>query len=136
MDDGAEQKLRQKGFAAWLARWFWPGSEKRMLSFYKPDVSTITFKATESEDVVEIPKSSITDKMTIEGYDPKQNNIAKLASNGKININENGRSVGFLQFKPGNERDGGGFRIFLGILVVLDLLSILVLLFLMIRGLL
>ena len=133
VDDGAGQKLRQKGFLAWVARWFWPGAEKNTLGFFQPNVSAIKFVATESENAVEVPKDSIDpNRMSINGYNQNQN--AKLGPNDRINVSD--KPNGYLLFTPGEKRDGGGFRIFLGIIVVLDILAVLVLLFILVRSLL
>lgn len=133
VDDGAGQKLRQKGLLAWVARWFWPGAEKNTLGFFQPNVSAIKFVATESENAVEVPKDSIDpNRMSINGYNQNQN--AKLGPNDRINVSD--RPNGYLLFTPGEKRDGGGFRIFLGIIVVLDILAVLVLLFMLVRSLL
>lgn len=134
VDDGAYQKLRKKGFAAWLARWFWPGAEKNTLSFFKPNISAMTFVASNSQDAVEITASSIDpDRMTIANFTPDQS--AKIADNSSIYINDGfGNQVGYLRFNAYSKQDGSVFRILLGILVILDILAILTLLFFMIRS--
>ena len=136
VDDGAEQKLRKQSFPAWFARWFWPGTEKRTLSFYKQEISSMTFVATESENVVEVPSANIDpNKMTINNHEPGKN--ASLGANEKINVSGgNNQQEGFLQFIPYDARDGGGYRILLGILMVADLATIIALLYILIKSLL
>jgi hypothetical protein len=138
--DSGYQQLRQPGFLAWFVRWFLPGAERSTLSFYEPDVKAIRFVASESSEVVEVPKSDIdSHTMTVDSYDPANDSYPKIpvrfAANDSINIlDAHGRRAGYLFFSPGSERDGRGYKMFLGILIVLDILTILVLLFLMIRG--
>ncbi len=135
VDDGADQTLRRKGFAAWFARWFWPGAEKNTLSFFRPNISAMTFVASESQDVVEIPNSSIdSGRMALNNYTPGQN--AKLGSNGKIDINDNfQKQEGFLQFIPYDARDGGGFRILLAILMTANIGAFIALSYILIKSL-
>lgn len=137
VDDGASQKLRKRGFAAWLARWFWPGAEKRTLSFFRPNISAMTFVATDSQEIVDIPNSSIDpSRMTINGYNPDSDKKATLRNNDKIDVNGNtGEPSGYLRFNPYSQKDGIGFQIFLSTLLVIDVIAILVLIFLTIRGL-
>lgn len=141
VDDGSGQRLRKTGLAAWFARWFLPGTEKRTLSFESPEAGSLKFIASESVEMVEMPKACIDrETMEVDGYDPdtdrEPSRPIKLGANAKINvIKSNGTKDGYLYFTPGRARDGGGYRLFLGILMFVDIAAIIVLILLMIRGL-
>lgn len=134
-------RLRKDGVLAWLARWFLPGCESRALSFDSPGAS-LRFFASDSGDVVNIPKNDIDPStMQINGYKPDndtepQKPIA-LSSNGNILIHTpEGDDRGTLTFYSGDQTDGGGYRMFIGLLIMLSVLAVGALLVMMIRGLL
>ena len=137
MDGSVSYELRKDGCSAWFVRWFVPGIEKSTLDFFRPDI-TVTFMATESGNMVEIPKSCIDpDRMSINGYEMEDLPVKKnprLGPNDRIEVEKMGGNFGgILRFEPDDKTDGGGFRFFLGILLLIDILTVLVLLFLMIR---
>jgi hypothetical protein len=140
--NNGNRELRKSGFPAWFARWFLPGAERNTLSFYEPKEMAITFVASESSEVVEVPKSSIDSKtMFISSYDPANDSDPKspvrLTANEVITIlKANGQREGYLKFIPGNERDGGGYRIFLRIIFLITVIAIIALTAFVIRGLL
>ena len=140
IDDGAGQRLRRKGLLAWACRWLIPGTEKRTLSFSDPNC-VLTFIASESADVVEIPKKCISSAtMDVEGFDPKNDPNpslpVRIGPEGRIEIlRPNGKREGYLYFHPGDSKDGGGYRLLLIILLFAAILAIIVLAFLMIKGL-
>ena len=138
INDGAGQRLRKPGFPAWVVRWFWPGNEKTRLEFTDP-ACILTFFASESKEMVEIPKDGITPEMEVEGYDPYNDPVpsqpARLGPNGQVVVNNpNGRREGYLNFIPGDENDWGGLRILLILLMILSLLGAIGLIFLMIKS--
>ena len=141
VDDGSGQRLRKTGLAAWFARWFLPGTEKRTLSFESPEAGPLRFVATESGEMIEMPKACVdTETMEVDGYDPDTDNAPsrpiKLGANAKINVNRsNGTKDGYLYFTPGRARDGGGYRFFLGVLMAVELVAVIVLAVLLVRGL-
>ena len=134
--------LRKDGFAAWLARWFWPGDEQNTLSWTKPSViSGLKFLAADSREVVLLPKEGNIDPdtMVINGYNPKKDPTPKepvrIADRGRINgYTPNGKADGFLTFSSGDAVDGNGYRILLGLLRIACILAILLLLYLTIRS--
>lgn len=140
VDDGAGQRLRKTGFGAWFVRWFVPVDEKNTLSFDNPEVSSMPFMAAESSEVVAIPKASIdAETMEVDGYDPDidlhPEEPLKLANNSTIGIfNASRMKQGYLRFSSNNERDGGGYRVFLTILMLASLAAILFLIYLMIKS--
>jgi hypothetical protein len=140
IDDGGSQLLRKNEFSAWLARWFWPGAEQNTLTFNQPNVRSITFIASESSEVVYIPKSDFDPElMKIDEYDPQtetdQKKPIRLANNGNIIIYKSrGIKEGRLCFTANNERDGGGFRLFLIVLMIASLVVVAGLIYLGIRS--
>ena len=140
VDDGAGQRLRKEGFIAWFARWFVPVDEKKTLSFESPEVSSITFTASESSEMVTIPKGSVDpETMEVDGYDPDTDmhpsEPIRLANNSMINIYDyNKVKQGFLRFSSNNERDGGGYRVFITVLMFASLAAIVFMLYLMIKS--
>ena len=97
--------------------------------------------ATESGEMIEMPKACVdTETMEVDGYDPDTDNAPsrpiKLGANAKINVNRsNGTKDGYLYFTPGRARDGGGYRFFLGVLMAVELVAVIVLAVLLVRGL-
>ena len=138
INDGAGQRLRKPGFPAWVVRWFWPGNEKSLLEFTNP-ACVLTFYASESKEMVEIPKNGITPEMEVDGYDPDNDPVpslpARLGPNGQVVVNKpNGRRDGYLSFVPCNENDWGGLRIFLILVMILSLFGAIGLIFLMVKS--
>jgi hypothetical protein len=141
IDDQGGRKLRKEGFGAWFARWFLPGDERTTMYIDKPNISSLTFIASESKDVVRIPKSCCDfETMDISGYDPEtdtgNSKTVSLGDMGSIEITApNGSKDGDVVFTSGSENDGGGYRIFLSLLMTASLIAIVVLVWLMLRSL-
>ena len=132
--------LRKDGFGAWFARWFLPGNERNTLSFDKPTTS-LRFVASDSYDVVNIPKEGNIDPTTIRisGYDPKRDQQpkepVKLGNQGKIHVKkDDGNDDGYLIFNSGNANDGTIYRVVIGILTATTVIAFLFLLYLFIRS--
>ena len=140
VDDGAGQRLRKRGFVAWFARWFIPVDERNTLSFDNPEVTSMPFVASESSEVVTIPKGSLDpETMEVDGYDPENDmhpeQPVKLANNSVVNIYNYARvNQGYLRFSSNNERDGGGYRVFLTVLMLASLAVIIGLIYMMIKS--
>lgn len=137
---GNGQMLRKKTFVARFARWFLPFTERSTLVFSNPRVRVTVF-ATESKEVVEIPKRYI-DKSTMEvdGYDfqndPTPEQPVRLLANDQVFVRKANRfREGYLFFTPGDEDDGAFYRMLLGLLVAVDVLAALAMLVFAIRAL-
>ena len=141
IEDQGGTRLRQEGFGAWLARWFSPIDERVTLNFDRPMVSGMTLVAAESKNVVNLLKSCCNfETMDIGGYDPERDTskskFIKIGDRGSMEFTAlNGTKDGELVFSSGSEDDGGGFRIFLGLLMAVSLLVIVALLILMLTSL-
>ena len=141
IEDQGGTRLRQEGFGAWLARWFSPIDERVTLNFDRPMVSGMTLVAAESKNVVNLLKSCCNfETMDIGGYDPERDTskskFIKIGERGSMEFTAlNGTKDGELVFSSGSEDDGGGFRIFLGLLMAVSLLVIVALLILMLTSL-
>ena len=100
----------------------------------------MTFTASESSEIVEIAKGNIDpETMDVDGYDPDNDmhpdQPIKLANNSAINIYDyNKVKQGFLRFSSNNERDGGGYKVFLTVLMFASLAAILFMIYLMIKS--
>ena len=141
IEDQGGTRLRQEGFGAWLARWFSPIDERVTLNFDRPMVSGMTLVAAESKNVVNLLKSCCNfETMDIGGYDPERDTskskFIKIGDRGSMEFTAlNGTKDGELVFSSGSEDDGGGFRIFLGLLMAVSLLVIVALLILILTSL-
>ena len=141
IEDQGGTRLRQEGFGAWLARWFSPIDERVTLNFDRPMVSGMTLVAAESKNVVNLLKSCCNfETMDIGGYDPERDTskskFIKIGDRGSMEFTAlNGTKDGELVFSSGSEDDGGGFRIFLGLLMAVSFLVIVALLILMLTSL-
>ena len=138
--EGESTHLRKEGFGAWFARWFLPGDEHNTLSFDKPSTS-LKFVAANSNDMVNIPKEGNInpETMHIAGYYPQKDQEpdapVKLGNQGKIKVlNSDGTDEGYLTFDSGEATDGTGYRIFIGLLMVVTVAAIAVLLYLIISS--
>ncbi len=142
IEDQGGSRLRREGFGAWFQRWLLPGDERTTLSFDKPAINGLTLIASESKEVVRIPKACCDwTTMRINGYDPETDiGKEKTVKLGNMNTVEvcypDGRREGEAVFTSGKENDGTGYRIFLGLLMAADVLAIVALLWLMLRSLL
>ena len=118
--------LRKDGFGAWLARWFSPRDERIVLSWNKPSVSAFLLLASDSKEVVNIPKKGFSPAiMSIPGYDPEfeaetKDEFIKWGSEETISVSKrDGGKDGELTFSSGEDDDGTGYKLFLGILFAL-----------------
>lgn len=141
IDDQGGRKLRADGFGAWFARWFLPIDERSTHYFDKPTVGSLTFIASESKEVVRIPKSCCDwNTMYICGYDPEtdtsKSKTVSLGDNGTIEVSKpNGSKDGEIVFSSGSENDGGGYRLFLCLLMTAAMIAFIVLVVLMLKSL-
>ncbi len=142
INDQGGTSLRKKGFLAWIARWFLPGDERNTLQWDSP-TATISFAAADSNDVVNLPKEGNidTESISISGYNPQKDTEPrkpyKLGNNGRINIRKpDGSKAGYLIFSSGDQNDEYIYRLLLIISIGATVFTILILLFLMVRGLL
>ena len=141
-DEATSTDLRDPSFGAWFARWFLPGDERNELTFPSPNVDSITFVAADSNDTVNLPKEGHipdTEKIRINGYKPDKDDQPKepirLVTGDKITVmKENGEVEGYLQFNSGDSNDGGGYRVFVGLLKLASLFGVIVLTYLMIKS--
>ena len=140
--DAGSINLRKEGFGPWFARWFLPGDEQATLYFDRPSTS-LRFVASESNDVVNIPKDNNIDPelMHIGGYNPQKDlqpkEPVKLRNKGKINVmKSDGSDDGYLIFTCGDATDGYFFRMITITLIGASFVIVTALLFLIIRGLL
>ena len=134
--------LRKSGFGAWLSRWFSPIDERITLAWNQPSVRAFTVVASETKDAICIPRKSFSPStMTFSGYDDddfedKKMKELKWNDNEAIGVaKQGGGKGGELVFSAGDEDDGVAFRLLVGILMVLCIVSFLVLAVLMIRSL-
>lgn len=132
--------LRKEGFGAWLSRWFSPIDEKVTLSWSKPAVSAFTLVASDSKDIVNIPKKTFSSRtMSLPGYDSDEEDSKEKfipwGDGETINVSRReGGKDGDLTFVAGEEDDGVGFRFFIGVLFALCLVAFIILAWMMIRG--
>ena len=140
IDDQGGRKLRKEGFKAWFARWFLPMDERTTLFIDKPAIGSLTLIASESKEVVRIPKSCCDwNTMDISGYDPEtdvsKSKTVSLGDMGSIDITApNGTRDGDIIFSSGSENDGVGYRMFLSLLMVASMIAMLVLIWLMVKS--
>ena len=133
-------RLRKKGLGAWFCRWFLPFDERREVLSNKPH-ACITFYATESGYRIKFDKGTFNrETMTVTGYDPDQvkrdEHYIDLRDRGEIVFTKkNGMRDGKLIFTAGNKDDEGGYRLFVTIVIIGAVIAIIVLLWLMLKGL-
>ena len=142
VDDQGGLLLRKRGFTGWLARWFWPRDERNTLSFDTPNVPGVTFIAADSDNIVNVDKSTVDPStMKTDNYNPQTDREPskpfKLGANGTSEVHRtDGVKEGYISFSPGNERDGGGYRFFVSALMIADVIAMLALLYFLIKSLL
>ena len=139
--DAGSMDLRKEGFGAWFSRWLLPGDERSTLNFDKP-TTNLQFIASESYDIIHIPKDGNInpETMEIKGYDPNKDRQpkepVKLRNKGRITVyNTNGTEEGFLIFTSGDASDGTTYRIIIGLLILASAITIVTLIVLMVKGL-
>ena len=132
------KKLREKGFAAWFKRWFIPFvPERRTLRFNASVPVLLHLEASHSSGGILINGSDYDEeKMTLEGHIasgsgkvPKKQ--IRWGNNQSMELAE-GRLKGRLKYNnPLKSDDIGIFKLFLGILKVVVILSIVFLLYIL-----
>lgn len=140
VDNHSGTPLREEGLWAWLKRWFWPRDERHTLSFNSPNMS-VTFVAADSDSTVNIDKSDINAQtMSVDGYDPNndrsESRFVKMGNNGRISITKSDGITpdGYVCYSSGDERDGGLYRLVLSIVLIADVLAMIGLVVLVIKG--
>ena len=140
--------LREDGFGPWLNRWFNPFvDEKNTVKFARPKTPAMTFTASESKNKILLSEASFdSKKMTIPGYTPPPKDQNQKTTTGKpidisastdveIKTTQAGATtrLGHVTYSVEGKDDVGGYRFFIVLLMVLDIVSICVLLFLMLK---
>jgi hypothetical protein len=139
--------LRKPGLGAWLNRWFNPFSdEKNTISFSRPKTPTMTFAASESKNKVLLGNGYDSDKMTIPMYNPQPQDKDKKKKREPIPISA-GTSIeikktqggettrlGHVKYVVEGKDDEGGYRFFIGLLMVLSIVSFVALVIMLLRG--
>lgn len=124
-DDNYQLPLRKEGLFAWLARWFWPGTERNTLSFVDPDCIMMPFVAGDSINTVRIPCGSIDPmSVSVDGYDIENEyntpDYVKVSNNGKIEILKNSETkAGYLMYVAGDKTGDGWFRFLSSLLMII-----------------
>lgn len=128
-------KLRDKGFIPWVKRWLVPfRDERRSIPWTVPPAGRITVVAAKSKEKVYITKNSFNPRtMRMENYDPKSDGN-KLVEMETIKVYKDNKYQGRLEYNSGSSNDEKYCRIVLGVLMLLSAAAILVLTFLMLRG--
>ena len=129
VDDNYQLLLRKEGLGAWLARWFWPGTEKNTLSFVEPESTMMSFVAGDSINMVRIPRGSIDPSLvSVDGYDFENEvnapDYIKLSNHGKVEIMKQSETkAGYLMYVAGDKTGDGWFRIFSSLLMVATIVA-------------
>jgi hypothetical protein len=124
VDDNYQLSLRKEGLGAWLARWFWPGDEKNVLSFVDPELTSMRFVAGDSINIIRIPRGSIDPStVAVDGYDfENENNMPdyiKLTNNSRIEVLKNSEvKAGYLMYVAGHKTGDGWFRFLSSLLMI------------------
>lgn len=128
-------KLRAKGFVPWVKRWLVPfRDERRSIPWTVPAAGHMTVVAAKSKEKVYITKNSFNPRtMRMENYDPKSDGN-KLVEMETIKVYKDNKYQGRLEYNSGSSNDEKYCRIVLGVLMLLSAAAILVLTFLMLRG--
>ena len=128
-DDNYQLSLRKEGLGAWLARWFWPGTEKNTLSFVDPDSIMMPFVAGDSINTVRIPRGSIDPmSVSVDGYDFENEyntpDYVKVSNNGRIEILKNSEvKAGYLMYVAGDKTGDGWFRFLSSLLMIATVIA-------------
>ena len=133
------KRLRDKSFIAWLNRWFVPfRDERRTLNWpsnVPPEAGPITFVAGRSKETVLITRNSISSKLKMTGFDPKNTDDKRtLLDMDPVSVYDNRICKGGLKYDPEGKDDEKYFRIIIGTLIVLAVTIICVLAFLMLKA--
>lgn len=129
-------RLRQKGFIKWVSRWLVPfRDERRSIPWQTPPAGYITFVAGKHHETVNIVRSCFDpNKMRMSTYVPGTK--SKLIVMDTIQVFQNNKLAGRLEYCSGHKDDEKVFRLTAGILIVAAVAAIGVLTFLMLKGLL
>ena len=134
--------LRKSGLWAWLNRWFNPFMDEQFTNSWSvPRTGVMTFVASHSKEEVLLTKSSFkADTMSMPGYNPRLADSKQrlIPMSGKIAIyadKNKTKRTGSLSYDSGSGNDEGGFRLLVGIIIAASVLTMLVLVVLMVRGL-
>ena len=136
------RRLREKGFAAWVNRWFVPfRDERNTLSWTTapPYAGSITFVAAELKNKVYMTRESFNaQKMKMASFNQNNQNNPKdkrkLLRVDPISIYKDGSCCGELKYDSGKRDDEKYYRIVLGVLMAASIVAICALAFLMIKA--
>ena len=143
--------LREDGFGPWLNRWFNPFVDEKNdhIKFTRPKTPTMTFTASASKNKILLSEASFdSKKMTIPGYTPPPKDPnGKTTTTGKpidisagtaieIKAMQGGAAtrLGHVTYSVEGKDDIGGYRFFIGLLMVLSIVAFIALTFMLIRG--
>jgi hypothetical protein len=139
--------MRKPEFGAWLNRWFNPFvDEKNTISFSRPKTPAMTFTASESPNKVLLNKGFDLNKMTIPNYvpqpkdkDKKKMDPISISKDAAVEIKktEGGETttLGHVKYVAEGKDDVGGYRFFVGMLIVMAMCVMGYLVFILIKGL-
>ena len=141
--------MRKDGFGPWINRWFNPFvDEKNTIKFTRPKTPAITFTASGTKNKILLSEASFdSKKMTIPGYTPppKDQDKKTTSTDKPIDISagtaieikktQSGTTtrLGHLTYSVEGKDDIGGYRLFIVLLMLVDIAFICVLLFLMLK---
>lgn len=141
------RRMRKPGFNAWFDRWLNPfGDEKNSINFTRPKTPVMSFTASESKNKVLLSEASYNpDKMTIPLYNPRLGGNDKktkepigISAGTAIEIKktQGGEStrLGHVLYVVEGKDDVGGYRLFIGLLMALSIVSFMALVIMLIRG--
>ena len=127
------KRLRKPGFGPWLSRWLNPfGDERSNISFVRPKTGAMTFVSSNSKNRILMTESSFNPKtMTVPNYTPqpkekksKAGPPVSISSGTSIEIKKTIGSettrLGHLKYVVEGKDDEGGFRLFIGLLMLAD----------------
>jgi len=117
------RKLRKKGFAPWVRRWFDPfGDEKRSMEWIVPPAGHLTFVADKSKEKVNITRNSFNaDKMRMADFDPEDD--TKLVEMDDISIYSGKKYEGKLTFDSGGADDEKVHRTIVVLLILASIVA-------------
>ena len=143
--------MREDGFGPWFNRWFNPFvDEKNTIKFTRPKTPSMTFTASESKNKILLSEACFdSKKMTIPGYTPppkdqdkKTTTMSKpidISTGTAIEIkkSQSGTTtrLGHLTYSVEGKDDIGGYRFFIGLLIIVILCFLGVLVFILIKSL-
>lgn len=142
------KRLREQGPLAWFSRWFNPFSDERVhISFARPQTGKMTFIATPSKNRINLDAASFNPKtMTIPNYLPPRDpgkadkhERIPLSSGSSMEIKkvQGGKTtrLGHLKYVVEGKDSEGGFRFFVGLLILIGIGLIGLCTYILIKGL-